>query len=151
MQYYDTLGSVSHAPGPDTPRPQVRRRLSPQEVSQTDTLNLIKRLSGGKATLTLTVGTEYGSGIRLDRELRCDGGLYDPDSDCSGGSTYSERRIVIKLGSSKIFTLDDQSRTRISLRGTSRCSSSSPATRTRSSTSSACVIRRSTWMDSLGR
>jgi hypothetical protein len=201
-------------------------------VSQTDTLSLIKRLSGGKPTLTLTVGAEYGSGIRLDGELRCDGGPYTlygsfidparpngavgtllilkprqqvrfrasvtdtgltltpafddgrehwvqdfyfarhvaapapraprapappparraapaappetpdaimmtqwtdrlagtelvyetnaPDYDYSGGSTYYERRIAIKLGASKIFTLDDQSLTRISTRSETR-------------------------------
>ncbi len=201
-------------------------------VSQTDTLNLINRLSGGKPTLTLAVGAEYGSGIRLDGELRFDGGPYtlygsfiDParpngaagtllilkprqqvrfrasvtdtgltltpafddgrerwvqdfyfarhaaapapaaprapapppapravpatppvgpdeamvkqwtdrlagtelvyetnarDSDYSGGSTYYERRIAIKLGASKIFTLDDQSFTRISIRSETR-------------------------------
>ena len=38
------------------------------------------------------------------------------DSDYSGGSTYYERRIVIKLGANKIFTLDDQSLMRISIR-----------------------------------
>ena len=202
-------------------------------VSQADTLNLVKRLSGGKPTLTLTVGAKYGSGIRLDGELRCDGGPYTlygsfidparpngaagsllilkprqqarfrasvtdsgltltpafddgrehwvqdfyfarhvaapaprapralaapppasragpaappvgpeeimvkqwtdrlagtelvyetnaPDSDYSGGSTYYERRIAIKLGASKIFTLDDHSVTRISTRSESR-------------------------------
>jgi hypothetical protein len=45
--------------------------------SHTDTLNLIKLLTGGKAKLTLTVGVEYGSGVRLHGELR------------SGGSTYT--------------------------------------------------------------
>lgn len=49
----------------------------PVPTSHTDTLNLIKLLTGGKAKLTLTVGVEYGSGIRLDGELR------------SGGSTYT--------------------------------------------------------------
>src|SRR5688572_30078078 len=44
--------------------------------SHTDTVNLIKLLTGGKAKLTLTVGVEYGSGIRLDGELRSGGGSY---------------------------------------------------------------------------
>lgn len=146
-------------------------------VSQTDTLNLILlilkprqqvrfRTSVTDTGLTLTPAFDDGSenwaqdfyfarhvaapappaGTELVYETNA------PDSDYSGGSTYYERRIVIKLGSSKIFTLDDQSLTRISIRsGTSRCSSSSPATRTRSSTSSACMTRRSTWMGTPGR
>jgi hypothetical protein len=44
--------------------------------SHTDTLNLIKLLTGGKAKVTLTVGVEYGSGIRLDGELRSGGNTY---------------------------------------------------------------------------
>ena len=205
--------------------------------SHTDTLNLIKLLTGGKAKLTLTVGVEYGSGIRLDGELRSGGSTYTlygsfidparpsdaagtlvilnprqqvrfraslkdndltftpafddgtehrvqdfhfarqvsasaprpapaaprstpaaprvptaprgvpaappespdevmmkqwttrlagtaliyktnmPDSDYSGGSTYYERQIIIKLFTSKIFQLDDQSSSRISSGG----------------------------------
>jgi hypothetical protein len=45
----------------------------PVPISLPDTLNLIKLLTGGKAKLTLTVGVEYGSGIRLGGELRSGG------------------------------------------------------------------------------
>jgi len=38
----------------------------PVPISHPDTLNLIKLLTGGKAKLTLSVGVEHGSGIRLD-------------------------------------------------------------------------------------
>lgn len=198
----------------------------PVPASQTDTQSLITLLAGGKATLTLTVGSQYGSGIRLDGDLRSGGRTYalygsfidpgrpsnvagtllilkprqqvrfraaltetgltltpgfddgadhwvqefhftrhvsapapqaprapaqppaprtapaappenpdekmmkewtdkllgtvlvyrtnSPDSGYSGGSTYYERQIVIKLTASKIFALDDQSFSRIS-------------------------------------
>ena len=49
----------------------------PVPGSHADTMNLLKRLTGGKATLTLNLGAEYRSGIRLDGELE------------SGGSTYT--------------------------------------------------------------
>jgi hypothetical protein len=197
--------------------------------TEIDAMNLIKRLTSARARLTLTVGAEYGSGIRLDGELRCGDSTYilvgsfidparpsdaagtllilkprqlvrfraaltdsgltltpafddgpqhgvqefsfarhvatptpaapraparpappsappapppespdelmmkqwttrlagtvlvyqtnSPDSDYSGGSTYYERRIVIKLTASKIFTFDDQSFSRVSSAG----------------------------------
>lgn len=202
-----------------------------------DTRTLIKRMTGGKAKLTLTVGAQFASGIRLDGELRSGGSTYtlhgtfidparpndaagtlvilnprqqvrfraslkdsgkdrvltltpafddgtdhwvqdfyfarqtvsstpasppasrgvaaaptespdetmikqwtsklagtalvyktnSPGSDYSGGSTYYERQIVIKLTASKIFVLDDQSFSRITSAGLTR----SRPTRTR--------------------
>lgn len=228
MQYYDMVDSTH----PARKFEGVFRLKSsaspamPVPADQTDTLDLITLLTGGKATLTLTVGAQYGSGIRLDGQLRSGGRTYtlygsfidpgrpndaagtllilnprqqvrfraaltdtgltltpgfddgadhgvqefrftrhveasapkaprapapppapravpaappenpdekmmkqwtdrllgtvlvyetnSPDSGYGGGSTYYERRIVIKLTATKIFALDDQSLSRVS-------------------------------------